>query len=375
MSESDEYMNQDEFIIRNKEARQFNENFLNSSYTKVQIINTKLISVINMPKNVKSLTIMENDIQELDGSFLPDTLEELIFKNNNTIQITNLKEGIKILDLSSNNILIIDKIPNSVVNLNISNNRNITDFTKWDNNNITHLDISNTKIRGIIDKLNDNITHLTANKCHIMCVNHLPLNLIYLSLNESRINFIKCDFPHNLEYLSLHDNSLFTIPNLPFTIKSVILSDNMLTEIPFLPSSVTFFDIRKNVGLTSESIELLNEMKKNFDNINILFTPPEEEQSYSNIIHHIRPHYAGISEDIRMSSTHRRHMGDDVHVSEINRHQNTSHDDTDMDVMNWNERRERRMRHMRRTVVKEENELSFVKSNPNYIIFKKEYAL
>lgn len=240
---------------------------------------TSIITLENLPPNLKTLTCEGNNIPILDGSVLPDSLTKFIFVDNDCIDINGLKEGITELSLEGNNLYNLDnKIPNSTVILDLSRNELLKNLPLF-NDNLKGLLINRTSIKNI-DKLNDNIQILETCNCNIQTIKKLPKELIVWKSYISCIESIECDFPVNLQELDLFNNSLVKIPKLPDTLKIIDLSNNELKSIPDFPLTIQSIELKKNRELNIREIE---QLKKKLPNEVKLLYDSEEENMAQNI--------------------------------------------------------------------------------------------
>lgn len=234
---------------------------------------TKVTVLENIPPNIKTLICRGNKIKILDGSVLPNCLKILTFVGNECIEIVGLKEGIIELSLEDNNLRnLYDKIPNSVVTLDLSKNMLLKNIPKF-SDNLRKLIINRTGVSNI-DSLNDNIQFLETCNCFFSIIKNLPKNLIIWKSYISGITSIRCDFPGNLVELDLYNNSLVSVPKLPNAIRTVDLANNELKHIPVFPSTIESIDLKKNKEL---NIKELEQLKKTLsDTVKILYTEEQE---------------------------------------------------------------------------------------------------
>jgi hypothetical protein len=283
----------DDFLIeseknKNKElklcdiiVKSFPEKIKNFIWVEKLILESNGISTLNslgmVFPNLKHLEIKNNKIVFLDGDLLPSTLETFIFTENETIRISGLKEGITHLNLYKNNFRIIDSaIPETVVELNLSNNKFLHTLPIFQNNqNLTYLDISNTNISNI-NALPNSIIKLNVCCCRISKISKFPTNLIEFLGYRSTITEITGQFPLNLKKFDAFNNFLTVLPDFPDSIESIDISHNIMEKIPKFPQTLKCIDMRENKKLLIFEIK---ELVSQFPNTTIIYN----EQSYYGI--------------------------------------------------------------------------------------------
>lgn len=241
------------------------------------IESTKINVFDVFPKELKSLTLRDNEIELFDASLLPRTLLFLKYNYNDTKDVIGLHEGISVLDMSSNNFILLKcKIPSSVVHCNFSGNRllrqvpDIVDF-----GNLKILNLNDTMVSNI-DGIPDSVEQLDTCRCHVEIVKKIPSSLrIWKSFNAS-IESIECEFPKGLENLDLYGNRLACCPDLPDGIEEVDLGNNNLLSVPKFPRSIRILDLKNNSAL---NIEELARLSDEFPRVKIHYTNPMRDKS------------------------------------------------------------------------------------------------
>lgn len=260
---------------------------------KVRVINLsnnriKVISNLDIFKNVISINLKNNHITIFDPSAIPNSCKEINFTYNFIQNITqhyhlglkklNLKHNmlvnvsllpftnLKILNLSYNKYTTIDWCLPSNINWLICTHNNILSFNDklykivdldLSYNNITNIyldyyyitiNLSNNRIREFnaenlvaLEKLN-----LSNNTLNIMPYN-LPETLIKLNINNNQIKKIK-DIPKYLEHLYAKNNYICNVNLLnSHKLTSVDLSNNNLLENPKFHSNIKKNSIMVNL--------------------------------------------------------------------------------------------------------------------------------
>jgi hypothetical protein len=224
------------------------------------ITNCGLTSLINLPKNVKTLNITSNNLHRLDASEVNQSLIELIATKNNIDEVDIDNKNLEILNLENNPLKQIKQFPPNLTYLNVSN----SSFNQ-DNilNSLSKLKIFNGDKCNLItlDNLPDSLLDVSLSNLTIYGknINHnnkigfvskLPTNIQKLNCqlcNISKFGFDK--FPKSLVDLNLCDNNITTLPILSDNMKYVNVSKNHLTTIAKLPEYIQRFECTYNKDL------------------------------------------------------------------------------------------------------------------------------
>jgi hypothetical protein len=278
-------------------------------------------------KNLKHLSIEKNDIKHINCNNFPDTIETLILSNNNTWSVDNLKNKLLKLDLSKNNLnnsqLV---IPESVIELDLSNNRYLMKNPVFmSNNNLNNLDISNTSISNI-DELPDSIIILKASNCNIRYINKLPSELMEFTASSSKIFMINCQFPQNLFEIDLEDNMLSNVPNFPNTMHKIDLKNNLLEKLFEFPTTVKRIDISENPRLDDKDIK--KAVAENPD-VNIIY----DEENDDNDTGSIYGLFGGYN---RLNHNYENHRNHNIHNQNHNHNHNHNHNNNHNHNYNYN---------------------------------------
>ena len=150
------------------------------------------------------MVCLQNTITELN--VLPKNIATLYLLNNKIKFITcNLPSSLKYVDVSHNDLMHLNLVTTNIDELLCVNNR------------LTNIVCPNTLLKLIADK--NPLKNLSANH-----------NLVHLSLNFCNLGDFNIKLPHNLTYLSLVDNELTNLPDLPDSIEYLNLTKNKLME-------------------------------------------------------------------------------------------------------------------------------------------------
>ena len=158
-----------------------------------------------------------------------------------------LPKQLQILNFSFNKLdFIPDKIPESVIALNVSNNT-IKYIPKLPQN-IQVVNASHNTIKWFDQELpNLQKLNLAHNRIHLFKFERLRENLEFLDLSSNQLKSIDGDiFPKGLKVLKLRDNRIEAIPELPEGLEEFDISDNKLKLLSNYPKSLKVLDISSN---------------------------------------------------------------------------------------------------------------------------------
>jgi hypothetical protein len=158
-----------------------------------------------------------------------------------------LSKDLQILNLSFNKLdFIPDKIPASIIALNVSNNT-IKYIPKLPQN-IQVVNASHNTIKWFDQELPDmQKLNLAHNRIHLFKFDRLRENLQFLDLSSNQLKSIDGGvFPTGLKILRLRDNRIEEIPELPEGLEEFDISDNKLKIIPNYPKSLKLLDVSSN---------------------------------------------------------------------------------------------------------------------------------
>lgn len=217
-----------------------------SSIKTLKIINCDIYDLSNIPCNLESLIIRNNNLKELNDKDLPKTLVHIDATKNQINDINLQNSNVQNLIVSHNSLSGKLFFPEIMDSLDV-NNSEIKDSELFTNLCLNQLNISSTKITDI-NGLPDSIKILKMNRLEIKVIIKLPPELGELYAQNSSIEHIAIDeFPQSLKVIDLYNNKLTIIPKLPSIVSSVDLMSNQLINIPNFPDKILKeFDIRHN---------------------------------------------------------------------------------------------------------------------------------
>lgn len=177
--------------------------------TLISLQNNKLKSIPQIGKNITDLNISNNKIEYIDK--LPQSLIDFNASHNKLrkIPINENNKLLRTIELENN---LIDSIPEYIININMIYNLNLKknklEVINIPNNTKIHsLNISNNKIKNI-KSLPLKLIELYANKSKLSEFNHKLDNIRILSLNNNNISTFNIDQYKYLESINLANNKL-----------------------------------------------------------------------------------------------------------------------------------------------------------------------
>ena len=193
-----------------------------------------IIRLEKIPNSINNINLSGNQIKNLSN--LNDDLKELSAINNRIFKIENLPPLEK-LNLSHNNISEIENLPDSLIDLNLTGNKKIS------------------KVKNIPETL----VKINLGNCIIDEV-ELPKSATHVNLSNNKIRNI--NIHEKVENLNLSNNDLNSMPKLFSFIKDLNLSNNRIIKISGIKSLSKL-----------EALNLSNNKIKKIENLpnNVLF--------------------------------------------------------------------------------------------------------
>lgn len=251
---------------------------------EIVIMNTDIEKLENLPPNINTLVVQNNNLELFDASVVPSTVKSIKFTSNCTKIIVGLKNGYEKIDLSYNNMKTLDSIvPSSVVELRLTECTFLKTLPVFEDDgcNMKIIDIYGTSVEDI-DSVPDTVEILNTCKTNIKEVNKLPSSLKEWKTYNSSLNKINCTLPNELTDVDFCDCFLRDCPDFPLSIKMIDLAKNLLEKIPYVPDTAQQIDIRDNRGLEDNAIK---EFEKTVPNIIVLSGNADNFASMLDLLH------------------------------------------------------------------------------------------
>jgi hypothetical protein len=231
--------------------------------TKLEINNTGISELKNLPPNLISLSAKSNQIETFDQSKFGDKLQTIDLTNNMIREISDIHD-IFMLSFEDNLLYAVKELKN-VTYLTLKNNH-LKDLPKFDGE-IKGLDISKNFISNI-DELPDSLEYLGCDELgQLEIIGKFPASLKQLKASGCRIKKIPNKFPVFLEEIDISDNYLESIlPEYSPNLKKIDASKNKLQFVRPLPPWVEKLIITdNNIHVCAEHIKSDSRVEGDFN--------------------------------------------------------------------------------------------------------------
>ena len=254
----------------------------------------KIKEIKNLPKNLKELSLFNNQIEKIPENELPETLEILNLSRNKIKVLENIPKSVKELDVANNLI----KICNIKFNFNLkelSIESNLMEIFPDLPESLIKLDISQNLLTEIPESIIDSIEDMDFSLNNISQVSKFPENLKRLVGYNNKIRIL-IKLPQNLEFIDLSFNELMWLPNLPDSLKRADFSNNKIVLIALFNSIGAIDNINGNLSgnyninlsynpLTNVPKHILRDTRVKHNLMIEIEEPPKLERNYYKITH------------------------------------------------------------------------------------------
>lgn len=171
------------------------------------------VTCADIPESAELLNLTNNDIEIFDGTGMK--LKKLILTKNRLDTIIAFPDECEIIYMADNVISKLPKFPHNLNYINLSNNEITT-------------------IKGCIDLNNSVLDTLILNENHIVDFPELPDSIVVLNIKNNKLEYVIENLPDNLKKLRLDNNLINYIELTSFYCELEILNlkKNLLTEYP-----------------------------------------------------------------------------------------------------------------------------------------------
>uniref|UniRef100_A0A6C0E1C2 Leucine-rich repeat protein n=1 Tax=viral metagenome TaxID=1070528 RepID=A0A6C0E1C2_9ZZZZ len=259
----------------------------NKFIKRLDMSDSCVVSLINLPPNLEILIAENNDITEIDDSILPKSLKLINVKNNSVTKINLLNSHNLVKLLCENNPIKTFELPITLKICVISSQElNMKHFENM--NELQILKISKSNIYNL-ELINPNIKQLLIHRSHIKC--DLPKfspDLYKLEIINSNISGMidKFEFPKNLISLNLSDNKLSGTFVVPPSVIDLDISDNDITKLENI-QNLQKLNIanNENIDMTDAQLAIIQHNQCNFIHNNGKYHKEEEYTQRQQEIH------------------------------------------------------------------------------------------
>jgi len=234
-----------ELICARNNLTEIDGSLLPESLQVLKCQGNQITKIINLPDNLERLICHHNNLTSLDG--LPPSLMALICNNNQLTELDNLPKSLTYLNCAFNKIFYLDNLPQT---------RASWDFLDCSHNYLTSIDLkmsamtqlncSYNFIQTLDHLLPESLVKLWCGHNPIKQHNDLPCNLKFISCSSNLLTTID-GFPDNIEYIFCDGNYIKIIDQVPSKLKQLRCSGNhVLHRLSNLPDTLTTLDITQN---------------------------------------------------------------------------------------------------------------------------------
>ncbi len=224
--------------------------------TELEIDSQKIKKIKNLPKNLKYLSLFNNDIEEIEENVLPKNLIKINLARNKIKSVKNIPISVKELDVSNNLVKECFLINNTELeDLSLENNL-ISEIPNLPFQ-IKNLDLSQNNLNEIVNfEKYEKLEELDISVNKIVTIQKLPDSLLRLSAFSNKIKMI-LKFPINITHVDLSFNELIWIPLIPEKLQRGDFSSNKINLIALISNNHVDY---KNGNLPSNNfiINLVN---------------------------------------------------------------------------------------------------------------------
>lgn len=198
---------------------------------KLNLCNNEIKEIRNLKnkKDLMCLNLSSNNISKITN--IPKNIIELDLSCNNIFEINDIPHSVRSLDLNSNVIKEIKNIPYNVHDLNLSYN----EITKIQNikflPKLEELTLYDNKITKL-ENIPESVERLYIDNNYITKIENIPEECFHLHLSDNYIDKIE-NIPDGLGQLILKNNKISKLENLSYSCYMLDVSNNKITEIPF----------------------------------------------------------------------------------------------------------------------------------------------
>jgi len=235
---------------------------------KLNCSNCKLKNVnkLKYSTNLIYLNCSSNVISKLPEKF--PSLEFINFSNNRVFELDCKFTKLKYLIGASNKILQVKYLPDSLIYLDLSDNRELSELSDLPFD-LEYLMVTQTKIKKINFDLESKLKYLDVSVGIYLNLDNLPNRLVYLNCSQSAItnldnlpcgleslicvnnNLKSLDMlPESLVNLNCDHNNIVNLDNLPNNLNQLICSHNKIKELSNLPRNLEYLNCSNNQNIT-----------------------------------------------------------------------------------------------------------------------------
>jgi Leucine-rich repeat (LRR) protein len=225
----------------------------------LNLSNNKIIKIENIPINVETLCLDNNEIEHVKTGDIPVSVTTLNLSKNYIKHIDSLPISLLVLNVSQNRIRNVAFLKNliNLLKLEMSCN-NISNMDVELSPRLTYLDVSSNMISRVPQTQHLQELHITSNR--IVKLNNLPKSLFILDASKNEISVIN-SIPAQIVELNLSHNEIRFLPILPNSLSILKLSNNKMKAISGIPIRLKHLNISHNELVCLPDLSFIDDVK------------------------------------------------------------------------------------------------------------------
>lgn len=206
------------------------------------VLNTCPALAQHIPDSLFAEKIRKNypDCIDTKNDLLPPAkmLEEIRLWSEDIKDVTGVSgfSSLKILVLNMNKISILPNLPQSLNELDVSFNEDLTSLPQLPVS-LKKLDIQHTAVGELPSNLPPQLEYLRCSRIPLKILPNLPISLVDLYIDETLITTLP-QLPPELKYLNCSHTPIKILPNLPGSLRDLYINETEITSLSQLPDQL-----------------------------------------------------------------------------------------------------------------------------------------
>lgn len=219
--------------ITNGHVEHIDENAFPESLIYLNLSNNLIRQFPKCHDRLEHLNLSNN---KLESVYIPQHAKRVVLSNNLLDTIPDVHEtSIRYLDVSDNCIQKIGKLPTCLKHLNVSTNMIGNEICANFNKltELRHLDVSNN-VKITDLPIHSNLISLIGSNCMLKTLKQLPPTLKYLDVSDNSLTKVDCSNLDQIRHMNVSNNKIVSIECLSSDIHYMNISNNKIRDVPFV---------------------------------------------------------------------------------------------------------------------------------------------